>query len=71
MAQSHYFSKSLTDEYGVYRYKFFNNECIERTDEEMEADRPEPQEPEMTFEELTLELMVDYEYRICMLELGL
>lgn len=70
-AQNHYFPLPLIDEYGVYRYKLVDGQPIERTPEEMETDRPEPPEPEETTEDLTLEMLVDHEYRLCMIELGI
>lgn len=50
-AAGNYFPLPLTDEYGVYRYKLVNGVPVERTSEEMEADRPAPPEPEMSIEE--------------------
>lgn len=35
-AQGNYFSESLTTENGIYRYKYIDNEIIEKTDEEIE-----------------------------------
>ena len=70
-AQGHYFPKPIRDEYGVYCYKLADGQPIERTPEEMEADRPEPPEPEESTEDLTLEMLVDHEYRLCMIELGI
>ena len=46
-----YLPLPIFDEYGVPRYKLENGIPIERSAEEMEADRPEPQEPEPTLEE--------------------
>lgn len=39
LAQTHYLEKTLTTEDGIYQYKFVNNEIVERTAEEIEADR--------------------------------
>ena len=44
-AQGNYFPKPVTDENGVYRYKFENGAVCERSEEEMTADTPIP-EPE-------------------------
>lgn len=71
LAQSHYFDKSLWDEYGIPRYKLTDGHPQERTAEEMEADRPAPPEPEESTEDLTLEMIIDHEYRLCMIELGM
>lgn len=35
-AQGNYFSESLISENGIYRYKYIDNEIIEKTDEEIE-----------------------------------
>ena len=39
-AQGNYFPKPVTDENGVYRYKFENGNISERSEEEMAADMP-------------------------------
>ena len=44
-AQGNYLPKPITDENGVYRYKFENGEIAERSADEMAADTPIP-EPE-------------------------
>lgn len=44
-AQGNYLPKPITDENGVYRYKFENGAICERSEEEMAADMPIP-EPE-------------------------
>lgn len=44
-AQGNYLLKPITDENGVYRYKFENGAICERSEEEMAADMPVP-EPE-------------------------
>lgn len=44
-AQGNYLPKPITDENGVYRYKFENGAICERSEEEMAADMPVP-EPE-------------------------
>ena len=44
-AQGNYLPKPITDENGVYRYKFENGAICERSEEEMTADMPIP-EPE-------------------------
>lgn len=39
LAQTHYLEKGLTTEDGIYQYKYENGEAVERTAEEIEADR--------------------------------
>lgn len=41
-AQGNYFPKPLTDENGVYRYKYADGIVSERTAEEMAGDMPDP-----------------------------
>ncbi len=41
-AQGNYLPKPLTDDNGVYRYKYADGAVIERTAEEMAADIPAP-----------------------------
>lgn len=41
-AQGNYFPKPLTDENGVYRYKYADGIVLERTAEEMAEDIPAP-----------------------------
>ena len=41
-AQGNYFPKPLTDENGVYRYKYTDGIVSERTAEEMAGDIPDP-----------------------------
>lgn len=43
-AQGNYFEKSIMNDKGIYRYKYVENEVIEKTDEEMEEEYipPEP-----------------------------
>ena len=41
-AQGNYFPKPLTDDNGVYRYKYADDIVSERTAEEMAGDIPEP-----------------------------
>lgn len=39
LAQTHYLDKPLMTEDGIYQYKYENGEVVERTAEEIEADR--------------------------------
>ena len=51
-AQGNYLPKPLTDENGVYRYKYENGVISERSEEEMAADMPAPAPVPPTNEEL-------------------
>ena len=51
-AQGNYLPKPVTDENGVYRYKFENGEISERSADEMAADMPAPAPVPPTNEEL-------------------
>lgn len=42
-AQGNYFPKPVTDENGVYRYKYENGAVCERSEAEMAADLPVPE----------------------------
>lgn len=39
LAQTHYLEKGLMTDDGIYQYKYENEEVVERTEEEIEADR--------------------------------
>lgn len=41
LAQSHYLEKGLMTEDGIYQYKLVEGEVVERTEEEINADRVE------------------------------
>lgn len=43
LCQSCYLEKPLTDDRGIYRYKYIGGEIIERSEEEMDADYIEPE----------------------------
>ena len=68
-AAGNYFEYPIFDDYGVCRYKLVDGVPEERTPEEREADRPEEPEPEESTEDLTLEMLADHEYRICLIEI--
>lgn len=69
-AQNHYLPLPLTDDRGIFQYKLCDEEIVERTAEEMDADYAARPKPEPTNEELLLEMAADHEYRICLMELG-
>lgn len=52
LCQSHYFDGGLYTEDGVCRYIYENNAIRLRTESEIEADKPEPVQPEPTAEEV-------------------
>jgi hypothetical protein len=70
LAQSHYLSKPLYDG-AVPRYKLVDGVLVERTTEEIEADKAALPKPEPTAEDDTNAMIVDHEYRLTLLELGL
>lgn len=70
LAQSHYLAKPLYDG-AVPRYKLVAGKVVERTAEEIEADKAALPKPEPTAEDDTNAMMVDHEYRLTLLELGL
>ena len=63
-AQGNYFPKPLTDENGMYRYKYADGIVSERTAEEMAGDVPEPipiitQEQRLTAAENAIEEIIN------------
>ena len=69
LCQSHYFPGGLYTEDGIPRYKLEGGQAVERTEEEIEADRASLPEPEPTAEDVTLDMLADHEERLCMLEI--
>ena len=70
LAQSHYLDKPLYDG-AVPRYKLVAEKVVARTPEEIEADKAALPNPEPTAEDDTNAMIVDHEYRLTLLELGL
>lgn len=70
LAQSHYLEAPLYDG-AVPRYKLVAEKVVARTTEEIEADKAALPKPETTAEDDTNAMMVDHEYRLTLLELGL
>ncbi|WNX84354.1 hypothetical protein RWV98_17535 [Agathobaculum sp. NTUH-O15-33] len=68
-AQSQYFD-SLTIGDGVYKYKLEGSGAVERTADEVEADVAAKPIPTPTAQEDADALLVDHEYRLTILELG-
>ena len=54
-AQNHYFDKPIFTNYGVPRYKLVDGQPVERTAEEIEADKPKPPLPQPTIKDLIKE----------------
>ena len=70
LAQSHYFDGGLYTMDGIPRYRWDGTQAVERTEEELEADRTARPAPPPTTEEVLLELAADHEARLCEIELG-
>lgn len=68
-AQGNYFSRPIYTEDGIPRYKLDDGKAVERTEEEIEADRAAIPEPGPTAEDVTLDVLAEHEARLCMLEL--
>ena len=70
LCQSHYFDGGLYTSDGIPRYRWDGTQAVERTEEELEADRAARPAPPPTTEEVLLELAADHEARLCEIELG-
>ena len=70
LCQSHYFPGGLYTMDGIPRYRWDGSAAVERTEEELEADRAARPAPPPTTEEVLLELAADHEARLCEIELG-
>lgn len=71
-AQSNYFSKVIFTENGAYCYKLVSGKPIECTLEEItEQEEANQSKDEHTAQDDTDAMLVDHEYRLTMLELGL
>lgn len=55
-AQHGYLDKPIYTDEGVPRYKLIDGKVVERTSEEIEADKPEPPVPQLTIQELQEQL---------------
>ena len=56
-AQHGYLEKSIYTEDGIPRYKLVDGKAVERSDEEIEADKPEPPAPLPTVQQLQEQLL--------------
>jgi len=73
LCQSHYFNKPLMNMDGTHNYIYDNNEVRKSTLDELAeelAEMPVP-EPQTDVQADTQEMMIDHEYRITLLELGI
>lgn len=72
LAQSHYFDGGLYTEDGVLRWKYEDGACALRSEDELSADRAATaaQTAPTEAEDLSA-LLVEHEYRLTLLELGL
>lgn len=73
-AQGNYLDGPVYTMDGIPRYKLEEGEAVERTEEEIEADRaalpePEPEPHPPSEEDITLDMLAEHEARLCMLEL--
>ncbi len=68
-AQGNYFSRPIYTEGGIPRYKLEDGKAVERTKEEIEADRAAIPKPGPRAEDVTLDMLADHEERLCMLEI--
>lgn len=68
-AQGNYLDGPVYTMDGIPRYKLKEGEAVERTEEEIEADRAALPAPKPTAEEITLDMLAEHEERLCMLEL--
>lgn len=68
-AQGNYFSRPIYTEDGIPRYKLEDGKAVERTKEEIEADRAAIPEPGPRAEDITLDMLSEHDARLCMLEL--
>lgn len=55
-AQNCYFEKPVLNNNGISQYKLLDSKVVERTSDEIEADKPEPISPPPTTEQLTTEM---------------
>lgn len=70
LAQSHYLPYPLFTTDGLYRYKLVDGVVVERSEDELKADRAARPAPPPTTDEILLELAADHEARLCEIELG-
>ena len=71
LCQSHYFEDGLYTMDGIPRYRWDGEQAVERSEDELEADRAARPAPPPTTDEILLELAAEHEERLCMMELGI
>lgn len=69
-AQGNYFPQPIYTEDGILRYKLETGEAVERTEEEIEADRAALPEPEPTENEKLRRRVAELENQILTMRLG-
>lgn len=69
-AQGNYFPQPIYTEDGIHRYKLKDGAAMERTEEEMEADRAALPEPEPTENEKLRRRVAELENQILTMRLG-
>lgn len=69
-AQGNYFPGTIYTEDGIPRYKLVDGQAVERTEEEMEADRAALPEPEPTENEKLRRRVAELENQILTMRLG-
>ena len=69
-AQGNYFDQSIYTEDGIPRYKLEDGKPVERTEEEIEADRAALPEPEPSENEKLRQRVTELEHQILTMRLG-
>ena len=69
-AQGNYFPGPIYTEDGIHRYKLVDGQAVERTEEEIEADRAALPEPEPTENEKLRRRVAELENQILTMRLG-
>lgn len=69
-AQGNYFDQSIYTEDGIPRYKLEDGAAVERTEEEIEADRAALPEPEPSENEKLRQRVTELEHQILTMRLG-
>lgn len=70
LCQQHYFEKPLVS-HAIHNYIYENGQVRETTDEEKAQERASFPEPELDDTTITQEMLVDQEYRLTLMELGI
>lgn len=70
LCQSNYLDGGLYTDDGIYRWKLVDGKPVLRTDEEIQADREARPSPPPDEEDDLAAMLIDHEYRITLMELG-